>query len=200
LVNRFDYSNKLGINKHVIDYKILFMSRVEKEKGIFELITATKLLLSKGYNLTLNVAGEGKALRSIKNIVHNDSILKMHVNILGFVSGSAKESLLAASHIFCLPSYTEGFPNIVLEAMASGLIPVVTTVGGIEDFFKNRGKGSLIDNVTPEEICKAIIKAIELPLEKKSEIIASNFKNIKEHCSASAVSGRLINIYESVLC
>jgi len=199
LVEQFDINRKIELLKNVEVYKILFISRVEKTKGVFELIEAIKLLLHKGYKVSLTIAGEGRSLQEIKRIVKADDKLNRCVEIIGFISGKDKAKALLSHHIFCLPSYSEGFPNALLEAMASGLMPVVSSVGGIKDFLKDKDTAFLITKVIPEDIFSALSKAIDLPLEQKKDIIRCNFELIKQECIASRVSDRLLDMYSSLL-
>ena len=199
LFDELDINQKLETMKKTNDYRILFMSRVEKAKGIYELIEAIRLLIYKGHNIFLTIAGDGSVLPQIKRIVKGDSILSNHVNIAGLISGESKIKMLLTNHIFCLPTYhPEGLPNALLEAMAMGLIPITSPIAGIKDFFKDREMGFLISSQNPEEIFRAIERIINLPFEQKKQIIMSNLEVIKKRCIASCVSSRLIDIYKSL--
>jgi glycosyltransferase involved in cell wall biosynthesis len=75
---------------------------------------------------------------------------------VGYVKGDEKYSLLASGNLFVFPSYSEGMPNAVLEAMAVGLPIVTTRVGGINDFFIEDRMGSFIEKKDVQSIVNKV--------------------------------------------
>ncbi|BDI20063.1 glycosyl transferase [Nostoc cf. commune SO-36] len=120
-----DVCSKLEIPKDVP--LVLFMSRIDPKKGLNLLIPALEKLLAIGYNFHFVLAGtnpqdpdyEQKIISQIQN-----SPLRSHTTITGFVTGELKVSLLQAADLFVLPSYYENFGIAVAEAMVAG-VPVV---------------------------------------------------------------------------
>jgi glycosyltransferase involved in cell wall biosynthesis len=170
--------------------KILFLSRVIKEKGIFELIEAFKNLNNKIDNIELIIAGDGEAFNQLKKVVKN----KKNIRLTGHVEGEKKITLLKKSDIYILPSYTEGLPISVLEAMLFGLPVITTKVGGLKKFFKNETMGYFIE---PKSIID-IEHKIELMLSNKDKLQEmSNFnyqyaqKNLTNDVVAEALSSHL---------
>jgi glycosyltransferase involved in cell wall biosynthesis len=109
---------------------VLFLSRVEKEKGVFELLDACALL-ARERPIRLDIAGDGGALAAVRARVAAAGLT--FVTLHGHVVGEAKDRLFAQADVFCLPSYTEGLPIAVLDALAHGVPVVVTPVGGLPD-------------------------------------------------------------------
>ncbi len=130
-------SQKIKDNKII---KILFLARLLREKGIFELIESFKILSKKFNNLELLIAGDGKSYDEIQDAIDGISNIKL----LGHVKGKQKIKLFTQSHIYCLPSYSEGLPTSVLEAMAFGLPIITTQVGGLKEFFHNKKMGYFV--------------------------------------------------------
>ncbi len=106
---------------------VLFMSRIDPKKGLNLLIPALEKLLVSGQNFHFVLAGTNPQdpdyEQEIKSQIQN-SPLRSHTTITGFVTGELKASLLQAAHLFVLPSYYENFGIAVAEAMVAG-IPVV---------------------------------------------------------------------------
>jgi glycosyltransferase involved in cell wall biosynthesis len=114
----------------------LFLGRLHKKKGLIPLVKSWKLSkLNNDPNYQLIIAGPDDGL------LHQlSNELKSSNNILyvGPVFGQAKEQLLKNSHFFLLPSYSEGFPTSVVEAMQYGLIPVISEGCNFPEVFANQ--------------------------------------------------------------
>lgn len=148
--------------------RILFLSRIVREKGAFELLDACLRLVDSFPALKLDIAGDGPELQALKDyaaLVHAD-----FVTFHGAVTGNAKCALLEETTVYCLPSYTEGLPVTILEAMFFGLPVITTRVGGIADVFVN-GKNGLF--VEPKDAAD---------LEAKLRVLLSDFHE-QEHMS-----------------
>jgi len=90
----------------------------------------------------------------IAQLLQNDQI-RQHVEFLGAITGPAKIKAFRSADIFILPSYSEAFPTVVLEAMAAGLPVVATPVGALPEVF---GAESII--YIPPGDCQAIAQAL----------------------------------------
>lgn len=109
---------------------VLFLSRIVKEKGIFELFEACLLLRAEFPSLSLYVAGDGPDLLDFRNYVEARD--GGFVVFCGSVSGKIKNNFFDTAHLFCLPTYYgEGLPVTILEALFFGLPVITTKVGGI---------------------------------------------------------------------
>jgi glycosyltransferase involved in cell wall biosynthesis len=104
--------------------KILFLARLEKEKGIFELLKACQSL-SYNFKFNLIIAGRGSAEAEAKDFV-NKNQLNSYVEFIGWVHGPDKIKIFENSDILVLPSWNEGFPNVIIEAMAAKLTVITT--------------------------------------------------------------------------
>ncbi|MDH3648069.1 MAG: glycosyltransferase family 4 protein [Saprospiraceae bacterium] len=106
---------------------IIFLARVEKVKGIYELIDSFHQLQKRYPRITLDIAGVGGELQNAKEYVARKNIL--NVDFHGLLNGNHKSNMLQKAHIYLLPSWHgEGMPNSLLEAMASGLAIITTEI------------------------------------------------------------------------
>jgi glycosyltransferase involved in cell wall biosynthesis len=121
----------------------LFLGLIIDNKGIFDLIKVLienrALFLGK---VRLVIAGNGETKRL--NQMITDNHLENMVEFKGWVSGSAKHELLSEADVFVLPSYYEGLPVSVLEAMSYGKAIIATNIGGIPEVVETNGNGLLI--------------------------------------------------------
>lgn len=122
--------------------KILFLGWMIKEKGIYDLLAFVKSNLENAGKMRFILCGGGSELDSFKSKVLELG-LSNFFEIKGWVNTEEKFRLLNDADIFVLPSYSEGLPNSLLEAMAAGKAVVTTNVGGIPDVVKHRKNGML---------------------------------------------------------
>ena len=133
--------------------RLLFLGEILERKGIFELLSAMKSLSIKfPGKFFLDIGGhknEQELKKRISKLGLADSVC-FH----GFVSGDKKNQLLQDAHVFILPSWNEGLPIAILEAMSYGCAIISTPVGGIPEVVK--GNGILVEPGNVEEIASAI--------------------------------------------
>lgn len=172
------------------NFNILFLSRIEKTKGIYEAIEIYSEITKKYNNVQFLIAGDGSELNNIKKLVAESNI--KNVKFLGFITGKEKQELYNTSDVYLFPSYFEGMPNSVLEAMGMGLPILTTEVGGLPDFFINDKMGYMINLSNIDEYIKKIIFLINNK-EKIIEIGQFNMEYAKQNFSASIVKERILN-------
>lgn len=125
---------------------LIFMGRLIVEKGIYELLDAFARLRREFPKLELVVGGDGPELDAFRERVQQMG-LESAVHCPGFVSGAAKADWLARAGLFVLPSYREGCPVAMLEAMAMGLPVVASRVGGVPRVIGDGLNGRLLPDV-----------------------------------------------------
>ncbi len=176
-------------------FNILFLSRVEKEKGIFEALAAYECVKNRCPVARLVVAGDGGALDAAKTYAHDRKL--RDVSFLGHVMGRTKYQVFRQAHCYLFPTYSEGMPTSVLEAMAFGLPVITRPVGGLRDFFENGHMGYMIDSLEPSIFAEALEKLITDP--KKCEKIGHfNREYARKRFAASRVARRIKQIYREV--
>jgi glycosyltransferase involved in cell wall biosynthesis len=176
--------------------KLLFFSRIHKDKGIYETLDAFQKLRYNFPNLQLTIAGKGPELKNIKQYVENNNL--SNIKLAGFATGTEKVSLFQNAHIFVLPSYSEGMPSAVLEAFAFGLPVVATKVGGLKDIFKDQQNGFFVKMKSVDDLTQKIKFLISDPSLMKS-IAVNNFYYARENFLSPVVVKRLENIYRIIL-
>lgn len=137
---------------------VLFLGRLGKGKGTFVLLEAASLLFRTGVAIKLWLGGDGD-IDAIRKRAAELGIAE-RVELLGWVSGERKSQLLNTAGIYCLPSFNEGLPISLLEAMAIG-IPVVTTpVGGIPEAVSDGTEGYLVAPGNAEALAERLHELI----------------------------------------
>ncbi|WP_261844972.1 glycosyltransferase family 4 protein [Aliamphritea ceti] len=145
-----------------INNQLIFLGRLRKEKGIFELLEACKILLQAELQYNLILAGDGD-LKIIEDECERLGI-SQNVSIVGWVEGKEKYKYLLSSDVFVLPSYFEGLPIGILEAMINNVAVVATNVGGIPDIIDDGQDGVLVE---PRDV-NALVLALKKVLTNDS--------------------------------
>ena len=177
-------------------WQVLFLARVLKTKGIYEALDAAALLQEEYPKIELVVAGDGPELAGAKS--HAKATGLGNVRFLGYVSGDEKDAALATARVFFLPSYSEGFPNALVEAMAYGLPSVIRSVGGVADFFENEVHGFITESFLPEHFARHIARLYE-DQDLYGAISENNARYARAHFAASSAAQRLEEIYRNCL-
>ncbi len=184
--NPFD-SSKMPINR-ILDAKnnnkkISFLGWIVKTKGIEELLVAWNKIYDKYPDWTLDLIGpyEKKYMEYLKHVYSFEGI-----NIIGEKLHNEAMDMINDSDVFVLPSYTEGFPNVILEAMHLGKAIVATNVGAISEMLSDNC-GIIIkpkDSIALAESLEKLIKNRELVIEygRKANIKCEEYsiKNVME--------------------
>ncbi len=129
--NYSSYNSIIKRNPQTADdiIRFLFVGRLNREKGVVELLKATNYLVKNGVrNFRLTIAGDGNILQELKDYIKNEG-LDQFVEFTGFIEGDILEKVYSGSDCLVFPTYSEGFPYVYIEAMRAGL-PVITTKAG----------------------------------------------------------------------
>ena len=177
-------------------FTILFLARVEKEKGIYEALEAHRLVHAKFSFVSLVVAGSGAELDAAIRYVSARQI--PCVSFVGHLGTKDKCEAFRAADAYLFPSYNEGLPISVLEAMAFGLPVVTSAAGGLSEFFKHGEMGFMTESVCPEILASLVSRLINDP-GLCSRISVFNRNYASRHFRGTQVAARLEGIYRFVL-
>lgn len=134
--------HSIKVNNETI--QVLFLGWLEKSKGVFDLLEASLNILAKKDNVEFVFAGDGSARSELISRTKEEN-LSNKIKFPGWVDGEKKKELICGSDIFVLPSYFEGFPNSLMEAMLAANACIATTVGSIPDVIRDGKNGYLMD-------------------------------------------------------
>lgn len=176
---------------------ILFLSRIEKAKGVYEAVDTFAILKPKYKNLTLTFVGDGSELEALKKYVQAKGL--SGIRFTGRLQGEELKNEYKNSLLFLLlTTHGEGMPTVVLEAMAFGLPIFTRKIGGLVDFFENEKMGFISDSLDPKDFAEAMIPFIE-NRELEQKVSQYNTQYAKEHFMASSVAKQLENTIKEKL-
>lgn len=137
---------------------ILYCGRLSPEKGLEYLLDAAKILKDRGFPYRWLLAGDGPQMDELLLRARVLS-LQEQVQFLGEVPSRDIPTLMNAADIFCLSSIREGWPNVVMEAMACGVPVVATNVGGVPEIVRSEDFGILVPPKDPVRMAEALMFA-----------------------------------------
>lgn len=203
--NGIDFERFHNLSRDEMRYKlqagaderlVVFVGRFRPEKGVRYLIEAMEIIRRKSQNVRLILIGEGPEEEDLKRLVEQLN-LRDCIDFLGQVPNEEVPHYMAASDVFVLPSLAEGFPNVILEAMASGLAIVATKVSGLPEIIEDGGNGFLVESKNSEQIAEKVL--LLLNDDELRERISKNNREKAEDYSWESVIERLEKIYEKVI-
>ncbi len=197
VILNFHIDNTLRNSRPIPAYKkeitLLFLARIEKNKGIYETLDSFSDLSKRYSNLRLIIAGTGGELQLAQDYACNNHI--KNVEFVGWITGNEKARILNKSDIYVFPSFHgEGMPNSLLEAMASGLTIVTTNVGGIKDFFEPGKMGEYVNSQDTSDLTIKLEKIIDNQ-DRLPVISHYNSEYARQRFAPSKVAKRLEKIY-----
>lgn len=175
---------------------ILFLGRLGQRKGVDDLINAFVLVNRTHPGTELHLGGDGD-LKAYQNLI-DELKLSNRVKLLGWVSGKEKDQALSNATIYCLPSYNEGFPMGVLEAMSNKISVVSSKAGGIPDAITDNQEGLLIDAGDISGLADALTALLSDP-NLRVHYTNAAFKKYTEYFSPKVINAQLEGIYKDLL-
>ncbi|WP_346434747.1 glycosyltransferase family 4 protein [uncultured Methanoculleus sp.] len=146
-----------------------YIGSLGEVKGVQNFIQALPEILSNQPDLRAFVGGDGQLKEAITTALHERGVTT-RVDLPGWISHDTLPKYLNQLRLIVLPSYSEGLPNIMLEAMACGTPVLATPVGAIPDIIIDGKTGFIMENNSPECIAKNVIRALSSPdLEQIAE-------------------------------
>jgi glycosyltransferase involved in cell wall biosynthesis len=174
--------------------RILYAGRLDKQKGILDLIESMKTVCEKIPDAKLVMVGKGPALSAVARRVIELNLQK-HVELAGFKSHKELLDIYSRSSIYVQPSsYSEGLPTSILEAMACKLAVVATSVRGVIDIVKQGETGMLVPPKDPKSLATAIIDLLNAP-DLVQKIGANGRRVVENKFTWKKVAERVLAAY-----
>ena len=175
---------------------VIFAGGLLENKGILPLIEAAESFLAAAPDLHLTFLGDGPLKSSIENWIEEKG-LGGRVTLAGVVPYNDMARHLRRAFVLVLPSYQEGLPSIVIEALACGTPCIATAVGEIPNIIHQGQNGLLIAPGSPEEIAAAVMKLV------RNQVLYSEMKkncreSVKPYLMQTGID-RLLDFYKEAV-
>lgn len=174
--------------------KILFVGHNVREKGIFELVEACSTI----ENITLDIYGPQDALvHSSLNQWIKENGFKGEINFMGLQPQVEIYKAMREATLFVLPTYTEGFPYVIVEAMANGCPIITTPVGAIKEMLTYKGnvQGMLVEPKDSTALREKVMYCLNNYNEVEEMARKAKEKAYEEY-STEAIINRFVNLWK----
>jgi glycosyltransferase involved in cell wall biosynthesis len=197
----FQYSEKGEIN-------VLFLAMVSQAKGAYDLLKAIPGLVAKDKRLRFHFVGDiveiernivflEKEVMDVWQFVQDNRIVPF-VRFYGRIEGKEKDRLFEMADLFVFPSYAEGSPFAVVEAMEYGLPIVCTRVGNLVEIFEHEKNALFVNIGAPDQIGEAILKLI-YDGNLRRALASNNLELLESVLSLEIYEDRMISLFKSVI-
>ena len=171
---------------------ILFAGTLNDRKGFKDLIKGFSLIASQYPDWKLVFAGNGEI--DAGRVLAKELKIESQVEFAGWVSGEKKDDLFNNATIFCLPSYAEGFPMAILDAMSYSIPVVATPVGGVTDVFQDNYHLLIFPPGNIQELSNKL-KILINDSALRKDLVAHSSLVIKEKFELSRVVAKINDLY-----
>lgn len=176
---------------------LLYHGRVDRRKGVIELLEAAALLVASGRSLGIVVSGIGPDVQAARDRAAELGLAGC-VQFTGHVGYDEAPLSYHQGDIFVSPTYSEGFSNTILEAMASGLPIVSTRVVGVVDCLKHERDALLVEAMDAVGLADAIARLLDdAPLRHR--LASRALDDVRRLYSWHAVGEQIMNAYARVV-
>lgn len=177
------------------DHNVLMLGRLGKRKGTYDLLKVAPRVVEKIKGTVFYLGGDGD-IEQCKRIVAEGG-LEEHIKFLGWIRDKEKEEYLRKCSTFILPSYHEGMPMSVLEAMSYGLATISTNAGGIPQIIEQGLSGVRVEAGDVDAIAETLLGVLT-DEEMRRKIGRAGYERIKEKFDFRFNLESLKRIYGSV--
>jgi glycosyltransferase involved in cell wall biosynthesis len=172
---------------------LLFLGEVARHKGVLELARSFAQVRRQFPRLKLVYGGTGSALQEVRDLTA-ELELGSRVQFTGWLEAERKRAAFAGATIFVLPSYVEGMPMALLEAMSCGLPTIATAVGGVPEIITHEANGLLIPPGDTAALAAAIARLMSDP-QLRQRLGDAARATVAERFSLDTAVRRLLEFY-----
>ncbi len=141
---------------------VCYVGRLHEEKGVLNLLKAIPHVVDAHQDVQFVLVGSGQLEEEIRQYVAQQD-LESHVTLTGWMRHHELPAYLQASRLLVLPSYTEGLPHAILEAMACGTPVLATPVGAVPQVIRDKETGFIVHDNSPRSLAEGIVEALTYP-------------------------------------
>ena len=176
---------------------ILYTGRLVYRKGLIDLVKSAEYVCKECADASFILAGKGALRSTLEKMVH-DLKLESKFSFLGFIAQDELIKHYQINTIYVLPSYYEGLPTTILEAMSCGMPVVATGIPGTNEVVVDGETGILVPPKNPKALADAIIKLLKDEKLRKKMGKAGR-KRVEKEFSWEKITRKVVEIYKETI-
>lgn len=178
--------------------RLVCVGRLCEQKGQMLLINAFSTLAARGIDFELVLAGDGEMRAEIEELIRQHS-LESKVRITGWISSNQVREEILASRAMVLPSFAEGLPVVIMEAMALRRPVLTTYVAGIPELVHPGENGWLFPAGDVDELIKALEDFLDTPTEIIEKMGQAAHQRVLERHSIDVEAAKLAKFFAQAI-
>ena len=179
--------------------RLVCVGRLSEEKGQLLLIEAAHRLIGEGGDLKLALVGDGPLRAEIEELIDKLE-LRSHVEITGWVSSDQVRREMLNSRALVLPSFAEGLPVVLMEALALGRPAISTFVAGIPELVQPGVCGWLVPAGSLDSLVSAMREALRMPVQQLEKMGRAGAARVAELHNARTEAEKLAALFRNAGC
>jgi len=178
--------------------RLVCVGRLSEQKGQLLLVDAVSKLLAKGIDIELVLAGDGEMRPEIEALIRQHS-LESKVIITGWISSKQVREEILASRAMVQPSFAEGLPVVIMEAMALRRPVLTTYVAGIPELVRPGENGWLFPAGDVDELVKVLEDFLRTPTEILEKMGQAAHQRVLERHSIDVEAAKLARLFAQAI-
>ncbi len=175
--------------------KLLFVGRLAPVKGLPILVEAFKAARARNPGITLDIVGDGDERPTVEAAAADVGGITLH----GYLSQAEVAERLRAADALVLPSFAEGVPVVLMEAMASARPVIATRVGGVSELVEDGVSGFLIPHDDPAALIEAIDRLAAMPLDERQSMGIAGRAKVRADFDVRLEAARILAIWRGTI-
>lgn len=174
---------------------LVCVGRLCEEKGQMLLLEAVSQLAGVGLQCNLTLVGDGPLRKKIESLI-KDYGLSEQVKITGWASGTEVQKYIMNSRALILPSFAEGLPVVIMEALALERPVISTYIAGIPELVKPGVNGWLVPSGSVEALTEVMREVLQLPTENLERMGKAGITSVKAMHNVAQEASKLANLFQ----
>jgi len=173
------------------------IGRIHEQKGHGVLVDAIRILADRGCEFSVHLLGDGPLAGALKHELKRHSI-DNYVKFLGWADDEMVQREIINCRAMVLPSFAEGLPVVLMEALAMGRPAVTTAIAGIPELIETEKCGWLVTAGSASALADAMQTALETPVDTLTRMGEEGKRRVQEQHDVMTEAGKLLELFNNI--